>query len=118
MHDFQRGAFYLAIKERLPIVPIVFSNYYFLDEERKIFDPGKFSFVTKISKEYFHCSVLSILGHITIEALPPINTEKMSTDDVSMLMEKIRNTMMNTLRQLSSKLTPPTIEQLRRNYKS
>lgn len=41
IHPFKKGAFHLAIDNQLPILPVVFSQYYFLDEKNRRFDHGK-----------------------------------------------------------------------------
>lgn len=41
IQPFKKGAFYLAIDAQIPIMPVVFSQYYFLDNESKTFEPGK-----------------------------------------------------------------------------
>lgn len=40
IQPFKKGAFYLAIDAQIPIMPVVFSQYYFLDNESKTFEPG------------------------------------------------------------------------------
>lgn len=40
IQPFKKGAFYLAIDSQIPIMPVVFSQYYFLDNESKTFEPG------------------------------------------------------------------------------
>ncbi|XP_065204399.1 1-acyl-sn-glycerol-3-phosphate acyltransferase beta-like, partial [Planococcus citri] len=94
IRDFQKSAFILAIKEQLPIVPVVFSNYYFIDNHRKVFDPG----------------------YVTIEAISPIRTDNLSIDDVSKLIEETRNKMRTTMKKLTAKLTPPSVKELRKQY--
>lgn len=37
---FKKGAFRLAIESQIPIIPIVFSPYYFVDKEKKHFYRG------------------------------------------------------------------------------
>nr|CAI5869863.1 unnamed protein product [Callosobruchus analis] len=49
IYPFKKGAFYMAISNQLPIVPVVYSRYYFLDKETKRFDYGKYSI------EYIEC---------------------------------------------------------------
>lgn len=68
---FKRGAFRLAISCQAPIIPVVFSPYYFLNAEKKIFGQGK----------------------IIITALDPILTEGLTEKDIDTLMEKTRNAM-------------------------
>lgn len=41
IHPFKKGAFHVAIRSQLPILPVVFSSYYFLSAEEKRFDSGK-----------------------------------------------------------------------------
>lgn len=38
---FKKGAFHIAMTNKLPIVPVVISPYNFIDDEKKIFDSGK-----------------------------------------------------------------------------
>ncbi|EGI62764.1 PREDICTED: 1-acyl-sn-glycerol-3-phosphate acyltransferase alpha [Acromyrmex echinatior] len=71
IHPFKKGAFHVAIRSQLPILPVVFSSYYFLSAKEKRFDSGR----------------------IVVTTLPPISTEGLSTDDVEELMEKTRSTM-------------------------
>ncbi|XP_029672511.1 1-acyl-sn-glycerol-3-phosphate acyltransferase alpha isoform X1 [Formica exsecta] len=71
IHPFKKGAFHVAIRSQLPILPVVFSSYYFLSAEEKRFDSG----------------------HILVTTLPPISTEGLSTDDVQELLEKTRSAM-------------------------
>ncbi|XP_043475201.1 1-acyl-sn-glycerol-3-phosphate acyltransferase alpha [Leptopilina heterotoma] len=76
IHPFKKGAFYVAINSQLPVLPVVFSSYYFLCKEEKRFDSGR----------------------IIITTLPPISTEGLSKDDVESLMEKTKEMMNETLR--------------------
>ncbi|XP_024867563.1 1-acyl-sn-glycerol-3-phosphate acyltransferase alpha-like [Temnothorax curvispinosus] len=71
IHPFKKGAFHVAIRSQLPILPVVFSSYYFLSAEEKRFDSG----------------------HILVTTLPPISTEGLSTDNVEELIEKTRTAM-------------------------
>jgi lysophosphatidate acyltransferase len=41
IHPFKKGAFHLALSSQLPILPVVFSQYYFLDKVNKRFDHGR-----------------------------------------------------------------------------
>lgn len=68
---FKRGAFRLAISCQAPIIPVVFSPYYFLNSEKKIFGQGK----------------------IVITALDPISTEGLTENDIDSLMERTRDMM-------------------------
>lgn len=41
---FKAGGFRIAIENNLPILPMVISPYYFINNKKKIFDSGKFYF--------------------------------------------------------------------------
>lgn len=41
MLPFKKGAFHVAVSGQIPILPVVFSSYYFLDHKKKTFDEGK-----------------------------------------------------------------------------
>ncbi|XP_025832220.1 1-acyl-sn-glycerol-3-phosphate acyltransferase alpha isoform X2 [Agrilus planipennis] len=73
--EFKKGAFYTAIYAQLPILPVVFSNYYFLNSREKRFDPGE----------------------VIITVLPPIPTEGMTVNDLEKLMSQTRTAMENAL---------------------
>ncbi|XP_017767110.1 PREDICTED: 1-acyl-sn-glycerol-3-phosphate acyltransferase alpha [Eufriesea mexicana] len=79
IHPFKKGAFHVAINSQLPILPVVFSSYYFLSSEEKRFDSGQ----------------------VIITSLPPISTEGLKTDDVEHLMQKTRNIMMEVFHATS-----------------
>ncbi|CAG9815801.1 unnamed protein product [Phaedon cochleariae] len=74
IHSFKKGAFHMAITNKLPIVPVVYSRYYFLDKTTKYFGSG----------------------NVTITALPQIETKDLSLDDLDELMERVRNLMSAT----------------------
>lgn len=38
---FKKGAFHIAMTHKLPIVPVIVSPYYFIDDSKKSFDSGK-----------------------------------------------------------------------------
>lgn len=79
IHEFKKGAFYAAIHAKLPITPIVFSSFSFLDKEHKIFSKG----------------------NVIITILPEISTEGMKTEDVDSLIEKTRNKMIEIFQETS-----------------
>lgn len=43
---FKKGAFAMAVHAQVPIIPVVFSPYYFINNKKYIFNRGKF-FVLK-----------------------------------------------------------------------
>lgn len=89
IHPFKKGAFHVAINSQLPILPVVFSSYYFLSSKEKRFDSGR----------------------VIITTLPPISTEGLSTNDVEHLMQKTRNVMVDAFHSTSHEvqfLSTPT----------
>lgn len=81
IHSFKKGAFHAAIYAQVPIVPIVFSSYKnILDVENKVLKGGE----------------------LTISVLPEISTEKLLNDDVTDLMERTRNLMIEKYRATSN----------------
>lgn len=83
INAFKKGAFHIAIRSQLPIIPVVFSSYYyFLSNEEKRFDSGR----------------------VIVEALPAISTEGLTLDDINKLLEKTRNTMIDTFNKISKEV--------------
>lgn len=52
IHSFKKGAFHVAINGQIPILPIVYSQYYFMDEKQRKFDNGKLELYA-FSKSHF-----------------------------------------------------------------
>ncbi|CAH1107127.1 unnamed protein product [Psylliodes chrysocephalus] len=82
IHPFKKGAFHMAISNKLPIVPVVFSRYYFLDKHHKRFDHGK----------------------VVVTALPQIETKELTMDNLEELMERVRNVMQETFNETSKEI--------------
>ncbi|KAF5273444.1 hypothetical protein FQA39_LY07461 [Lamprigera yunnana] len=82
IHAFKKGAFHMAISAQIPILPVVFSKYYFLDSKQKRFDTG----------------------NIIMTALPPISTESMVVNDVDKLLEQTRNIMVPVFHETSKEV--------------
>ncbi|KAJ8985740.1 hypothetical protein NQ317_014393 [Molorchus minor] len=82
IHPFKKGAFHLAITGQLPIIPVVYSRYYFLDKNIKEFDHGK----------------------VVITALPPIETKGMTTKDIEPLIERVRGLMSATYHETTKEM--------------
>ncbi|XP_058036909.1 1-acyl-sn-glycerol-3-phosphate acyltransferase alpha-like isoform X1 [Ahaetulla prasina] len=83
MLPFKRGAFHLAIKAQVPIVPIVISSYNgFYSFKDKRFDPG----------------------NITIRILPKIQTQGLDLQDISGVVESTRRLMQDTFNDISGKI--------------
>jgi lysophosphatidate acyltransferase len=76
---FKKGAFHLAVKAQVPIVPIVSANYsYILNLRRQMFNSGR----------------------IPVKVLKKIETKGMGPDDVEDLMKFVREKMLIALREL------------------
>ncbi|KAJ3828667.1 hypothetical protein F5880DRAFT_1472127 [Lentinula raphanica] len=78
---FKKGAFHLALQSGIPIVPIVTENYW------RIYREGFFG-----------------TGVVKIRVLPPISTEGLTNNDVPELAERVRDQMLNALRDISVKV--------------
>nr|CAI5869864.1 unnamed protein product [Callosobruchus analis] len=83
IYPFKKGAFYMAISNQLPIVPVVYSRYYFLDKETKRFD----------------------YGEVIIHALPQIETKGLSMVDIEALMEKVHRIMSEKFAEINKEIT-------------
>ncbi|XP_044756618.1 1-acyl-sn-glycerol-3-phosphate acyltransferase alpha-like [Coccinella septempunctata] len=71
IHNFKKGGFHMALSEQIPILPVVFSYYYFLDHEKKHFHNGK----------------------VVITVLPPVYTEGKSLKSIDDLVAEVREKM-------------------------
>ncbi|KAH9999965.1 1-acylglycerol-3-phosphate O [Russula vinacea] len=90
-HDirpFKKGAFHLAIQAGLPLVPVVSENYWNLYHEGH-----------------------SDFGTFRVRVLPPVPTEGLTADDVGDLAARIREQMLQVLREISDPNAPaaPTL---------
>ncbi|XP_008500145.1 1-acyl-sn-glycerol-3-phosphate acyltransferase alpha isoform X1 [Calypte anna] len=80
MLPFKRGAFQLAVKAQVPIIPVVISSYHdFYNQKEKRFTTGK-----------------SI-----IQVLPEVETLGLGPDDVPKLTEQVRDSMLSTYQVIS-----------------
>jgi len=76
---FKKGAFHVALDTKMPILPIVVSEYNFLDSQKMIFTPG----------------------HGTIKVLPRIDTSGYNKENINDLVELTRSRMLETLKEIS-----------------
>lgn len=79
---FKKGAFRVAITCQAPLLPVIYSPYYFIDDKKKIFGQG----------------------NMIIQALPEIPTAGLTLDDLDSLMEKTRNIMEGTFQSLVAEI--------------
>jgi lysophosphatidate acyltransferase len=42
---FKKGAFQVAVQNKLPVVPIVISPYAFIDDKKKVFGSGEYPYI-------------------------------------------------------------------------
>ena len=80
MLPFKKGAFHLAIKAQVPIVPIVVANY---------------SNVLSVKRRIFRA------GSVPVRVLKPVETKGLGPDDVDALTSKIRDEMLTILSDLT-----------------
>ncbi|PWY93259.1 1-acyl-sn-glycerol-3-phosphate acyltransferase [Aspergillus sclerotioniger CBS 115572] len=85
---FKKGAFHLAVKAGVPIVPVVTENY------SHVLSPRNLRFEA---------------GTIKIKVLPPISTEGLTSADVDALTKSTRESMLKTLLELSEKDETDTV---------
>ncbi|SAL97493.1 hypothetical protein [Absidia glauca] len=82
MLPFKKGAFYMAVQARVPIIPIVIGNY------QNVYNSKARHFTT---------------GNVKIKVLPPVSTQDILEDSASIdtLSNNIRKQMLETLRDIS-----------------
>ncbi|GIY36072.1 1-acyl-sn-glycerol-3-phosphate acyltransferase alpha [Caerostris darwini] len=81
---FKKGAFHIATQMKIPIVPVVFSEYTdFYNIREKIFDQGT----------------------ITVTILPLVKTDNLTPKDVPLLTEEVRSIMMSSLKQSAEEMS-------------
>ncbi|KAI8144524.1 hypothetical protein BJV82DRAFT_556709 [Fennellomyces sp. T-0311] len=83
---FKKGAFYMSVQARVPIIPIVIANYYDLyDSKSKRFKSGV----------------------VKIKVLPPVDTSDVQEDSASIdkLSTSVRDDMVKTLREITDRKT-------------
>jgi len=78
MKPFKKGAFHLALQSGIPIVPVVFENYW------RMYHPGIFGG-----------------GTFRIKILPPVKTEGYQASDVGELAVRLHASMLETLQEIS-----------------
>ncbi|NXH16679.1 PLCA acyltransferase, partial [Bucco capensis] len=80
MLPFKRGAFQLAVKAQVPIIPAVISSYSeFYSQKEKRFTPGK----------------------CVIQVLPEVDTLGLGPEDVPVLTEQVRDSMLTVYQRIS-----------------
>ncbi|XP_055613669.1 1-acyl-sn-glycerol-3-phosphate acyltransferase beta-like [Uranotaenia lowii] len=82
MLPFKKGGFHTAIETGLPVIPIVYSPMYFIDDKKRMFKPG----------------------HVIATVLDPIPTKGLTKDDVDDLVERTRNAMLAEYEKLCAEI--------------
>jgi len=99
---FKKGAFHLAIKGGIPIVPVVCENYWRL-YHKGLFGTGTIKVKGTQFRFWYYtiadCEANTNLHMVTV--LPPIPTAGLSIEDVSALATRVRDQMLTTLREIS-----------------
>lgn len=113
IHPFKKGAFHVAINLQLPILPVVYSSYYFLSKEKRRLDHGKKTIFFTLKKKTLNENIIfedwlndfwGFLGRIVITTLPPIPTEGLNSNDVDILMEKTRSMMSEVFQRTNQEI--------------
>lgn len=82
--EFKKGAFHMAVRSQVPIIPIVFSSYKpFMSREKKVFRSGE----------------------VIVEALPAMTTHGLSPVDVDRLIRETREKMIETYDALNREIS-------------
>jgi 1-acyl-sn-glycerol-3-phosphate acyltransferase len=80
MMAFKKGAFHVALDAKMPILPIVVSEYDFLGPSRHDQFPG---------------------GNVTIKVLEPIETDGYDKTSIDELIKKTRDAMVEALKSMN-----------------
>jgi len=83
MLPFKKGAFHVALDGKLPILPVVISEYDFLDTSRMSF----------------------LRGNVTVKVLPRIDTSNYTKENMNTLITHTRDLMLEELKNLAKTKT-------------
>lgn len=92
IHAFKKGAFHAAITAQLPILPVVFTRFYFLHSKDCILENGR----------------------VVITVLPPMETSGLGLEDLPQLMTTTHTTMSQVFATTSNEL----MEELKQDRRS
>ncbi|XP_028170546.1 1-acyl-sn-glycerol-3-phosphate acyltransferase beta-like [Ostrinia furnacalis] len=79
---FKRGAFAMAVAAQVPVIPVVFSPYYFINKNKYIFDKGQ----------------------VVVQCLDPISTEGLTSEDVPDLINRVHENMSAAYREIAKEV--------------
>lgn len=96
MLPFKKGAFHVAVEAGVPIVPVICENYWRL-YRTGVFDSG----TIKVKGKSARACVFRDCDLLLSAVLPPIPTTGLTAADVTALSARIREMMVETLREIS-----------------
>ncbi|XP_047539506.1 1-acyl-sn-glycerol-3-phosphate acyltransferase alpha-like isoform X1 [Vanessa atalanta] len=79
---FKKGAFNIAVGAQVPIIPVVISRYYFINNKKHIFNGG----------------------HAIAQCLEPVSTKGLTMDDVPDLIDRVHSQMERVFKELSNEV--------------
>ncbi|KAL0895853.1 hypothetical protein ABMA27_011877 [Loxostege sticticalis] len=82
---FKKGAFTMAVAAQVPIIPVVFSPYYFINDKK-------------------YTGLLVIRRHVVIQCLEPISTEGLTSEDVPDLINRVHEKMSIAYKEVSKEV--------------
>nr|AGG55013.1 acyltransferase AGPAT5 [Heliothis subflexa] len=82
LQPFKKGAFNIAVAAQVPIIPVVFSPYYFINKEKYIFNKG----------------------HVIIQCLEPVPTVGLTMEDVPDLIDRVHQKMSVAYQEISKEV--------------
>ncbi|KAL4706826.1 hypothetical protein ACJJTC_010060 [Scirpophaga incertulas] len=82
MLPFKKGAFAMAVAAQVPVIPVVFSPYYFINRKKYIFDKGQ----------------------VVMQCLEPVSTKGLTSEDVPNLINKVREKMIIAYKDLTKEV--------------
>ncbi|KAK9511568.1 hypothetical protein O3M35_000200 [Rhynocoris fuscipes] len=71
---FKKGAFRMAIECKAPIIPVIYSPYYFIDGEKKIFENGKMT-ISVLEPIQVHNYTMANIDELITRTYDIMNTE-------------------------------------------
>lgn len=102
---FKKGAFHLAQKGGIPIIPVVVENYWRL-YHKGVFGTG----VIRVKSAFFFYirRYRKVKTLMPFTVLPPVATTGLTAEDITPFSNRLRDQMLTTLREISVKV--PTNE--------
>lgn len=99
MLPFKKGGFHLAVQAGIPIVPIVTENYWRIYHQG-VFEEGS----VKVRGMRHSVNSISMMFLTSNSVLPPVYTTGLGAQDVSEVAARVRDQMVQALRDISPKV--------------